>query len=96
MISVLSARRAGGAGTAGADPCGPGVAGSGAVLRFLAFPARTTPEYAGRVLRVSGHAQHDARTGLALYEVELSMGAAMELDAGDRDRGMGANRTVAR
>lgn len=51
--------------------------GQEAVLRFSAFPARNTPEYAGRVVRVSADAQHDDRTGLSWYEVELSMGAAI-------------------
>ena len=54
--------------------------GQEAVLRFSAFPARTTPEYGGRVVRVSADAQPDERTGLSWYEVELSMGAAVEPD----------------
>ena len=54
--------------------------GQEAVLRFSAFPARITPEFRGRVLRVSADAQHDERTGLSWYEVELSMGAAVESD----------------
>ena len=54
--------------------------GQEAVLRFSAFTARTTPEYAGRVLRVSADAQTDERTGLSWYEVELAMGAAVEAD----------------
>ncbi len=54
--------------------------GQEAVLRFSAFPARTTPEYAGRVVRVSADARHDERTGLDWYEVELEMGAAIEPD----------------
>ena len=49
--------------------------GQEAVLRFSAFPARTTPEYAGRVARVSADACHDERTGLDWYDVELEMGA---------------------
>ena len=56
--------------------------GQEAVLRFSAFPARTTPEYGGRVIRVSADAQLDERTGLSWYEVELSMGAAIEPDPG--------------
>ena len=55
--------------------------GQEAVLRFSAFPARTTSEYAGRVLRVSADAQHDERTGLSWYEVELALGAGIEADA---------------
>ena len=54
--------------------------GQEAVLRFSAFPARTTPEFGGRVVRVSADAQLDERTGLSWYEVELSMGAAVEPD----------------
>ena len=56
--------------------------GQEAVLRFSAFPARVTPEYAGRVLRVSADAQADERTGASWYEVELSMGAAVDVDSG--------------
>ena len=54
--------------------------GQQAVLRFSAFTARTTPEYAGRVIRVSADAQTDERTGLSWYGVELAMGAAIEAD----------------
>ena len=54
--------------------------GQEAVLRFSAFSARTTPEFAGRVIRISADAQYDERTGLSWYEVELSMGAAVEAD----------------
>lgn len=54
--------------------------GQEAVLRFSAFPARTTPEFQGGVIRVSADAQHDERTGLSWYEVELAMGAAIEAD----------------
>ncbi len=59
------------------DQAGPG---QDAVLRFSAFTARTTPEYAGRVVRVSADAQPDERTGLSWYEVELAIGAAIEAD----------------
>lgn len=54
--------------------------GQGAVLRFSAFPARTTPEFEGRVLRLSADARHDERTGRSWYEVELGMGATIEAD----------------
>ena len=54
--------------------------GQDAVLRFSAFPARTTPEFHGRVIRMSADAQHDQRTGLSWYEVELGMGTAIEAD----------------
>ena len=52
-----------------------------AVLRFSAFPARITPEFAGRIRRVSADAVHDADTGLDWYEVEVTMGRAIEPDA---------------
>ena len=55
--------------------------GQEAVLLFSAFPARTTPAFAGRVLRVSADAAHDPRTGLEWYEVEVRMGAAIEAEA---------------
>ena len=50
-------------------------AGQDAVLLFSAFPARLTPEYAGRILRVSADAQRDERSGLDWYEVEVAIGA---------------------
>ena len=55
--------------------------GQEAVLRFSAFPARTTPEFTGRVLRVSADAQDDGRTGHSWYEVEVEMGRAILPDA---------------
>ncbi|MDE0059551.1 MAG: HlyD family type I secretion periplasmic adaptor subunit [Defluviicoccus sp.] len=48
--------------------------GQPAVLRFSAFPARETPEFDGRVVRVSADAVRDAETGLSWYEVQLTMG----------------------
>ena len=45
--------------------------GQRALLRFPAFPARATPEFAGHVIRLSADAMRDDRTGLAWYEVEL-------------------------
>ena len=45
------------------------------MLRFSAFPARTTPEYEGEVVRVSADALADERSGLAWYEVEIAIGA---------------------
>ena len=56
--------------------------GQEAVLRFTAFTARTTPEFAARVQRVSADARHDARTGLDWYEVELAVGRAIRREAG--------------
>ena len=52
--------------------------GQDAVLRFSAFPARTTPQFEGKVLRVSADAEPDPHTGLAWYEVEVAMGRAIE------------------
>ena len=51
--------------------------GQETVLRFPAFSARTTPQFAGRVLRISADASRDERTGLSWYEVEVAMGAAL-------------------
>ena len=55
-------------------------AGQEAVLRFSAFPARTTPEFEGRIRRVSADTVHDERTGLSWYEMELEVGRAVEPD----------------
>ena len=49
--------------------------GQPATLRFSAFPARTTPEFEGRVERVSADALRDADRGLSWYQVEVSLGA---------------------
>ena len=56
--------------------------GQDAVLRFSAFPARVTPEFGGKVLRVSADAQRDERTGFTWYEVEVSMGTAIAPEDG--------------
>ena len=42
-------------------------------LHFLAFPARETPEFDGRVVRVSADAVRDAEGGISWYEVELAL-----------------------
>ena len=55
--------------------------GQEAVLLFSAFSARTTPEFEGRVLRVAADATYDERTGLSWYEVEFSMGRAVQPEA---------------
>ncbi|MYD99960.1 MAG: HlyD family type I secretion periplasmic adaptor subunit [Alphaproteobacteria bacterium] len=47
--------------------------GQPALLRFSAFPARETPEFDGRVVRVSGDAVRDPNSGLSWYEVQLAM-----------------------
>ena len=49
--------------------------GQPAMLRFSAFPARTTPEFEGRVEQVSADALRDADRGLSWYQVEVSLGA---------------------
>ncbi len=48
--------------------------GQAATLRFSAFPARTTPEFDGRVERVSADALRDAESGRSWYQVEVSLG----------------------
>ena len=52
--------------------------GQSAVLRFSAFPSRTTPRFEGHILRVSADATHDERTGMSWYEAEVAMGGALE------------------
>ena len=52
--------------------------GQAAVLRFSAFPSRTTPRFEGHIVRVSANATRDERTGLSWYEVEVAMGGALE------------------
>ena len=47
--------------------------GQPAMLRFSAFPARQTPEFDGRVVRVSADAMRDQRSGLDWYEVVLAV-----------------------
>ena len=48
--------------------------GQAATLRFSAFPARTTPEFDGRVERVSADALRDPDSGQSWYRVEVSLG----------------------
>ena len=55
--------------------------GQEAVLRFSAFPSRTTPRYEGRILRVSADSGRDERTGLSWYEIEVAMGKALESES---------------
>ncbi len=47
--------------------------GQEAVLLFSAFPMHRSPEFPGRVVRVSADAVHDAETGQSWYEVELAV-----------------------
>ena len=55
--------------------------GQEAVLRFSAFPSRTTPRFNGSIVRVAAGATRDERTGLAWYEVEVAMGHALETES---------------
>ncbi len=57
--------------------------GQPAVLRFSAFPARTTRDYEGEVVRVSADALADERSGLAWYEVEIAIGAPVGPESGN-------------
>ena len=50
--------------------------GQEAVLRFSAFQMHQSPEFPGRVVRVSADAISDAETGQSWYEVELGLAAA--------------------
>ena len=50
--------------------------GQEAVLRFSAFQMHQTPEFPGRVVRVSADAVHDAESGQSWYEVELALAPA--------------------
>ncbi len=61
--------------------------GQEAVLRFSAFQMSQSPEFPGRVVRVSADAVQDADTGQSWYEVELAMAGDGEAE-GDllRDR----------
>ena len=61
--------------------------GQEAVLRFSAFPARETPEFDGRVVRVSPDAVRDEESGLSWYEVELALVAP---DGGSTGAGDGS------
>ena len=55
-------------------------AGQEAVLLFSAFPARVTPEYSGRIERVSADVTRDERTGYEWYEVEVAVGGPAETE----------------
>jgi HlyD family secretion protein len=47
--------------------------GQGAVLRFVAFSQRTTPELAGAVIRISADVSEDAKTGARFYTIRLDV-----------------------
>lgn len=49
--------------------------GQPAVLRFLAFNQRTTPEINGAVKRISADAMHDQRTGATYYTIRIALAA---------------------
>jgi HlyD family secretion protein len=54
--------------------------GQSATLRFSAFPARTTSEFAGSVKRISADAVRDADTGRSWYLLEVAIGGPIEPD----------------
>jgi HlyD family secretion protein len=47
--------------------------GQTAVLRFVAFNQRTTPELAGTLIRISADVSEDAKTGSRYYTIRLSV-----------------------
>ena len=47
--------------------------GQPAVLRFVAFNQRTTPELNGNITRISADVSEDAKTGLRYYTVRISV-----------------------
>jgi HlyD family secretion protein len=47
--------------------------GQSAVLRFVAFSQRTTPELAGTVIRISADVSEDTKTGARYYTVRLDV-----------------------
>ena len=49
-------------------------AGQEAALLFSAFPARVTPQFTGRVKRVSADVSRDERTGFEWYDLEVAIG----------------------
>ena len=57
--------------------------GQEAVLRFSAFQMHQTPEFPGRVVRVSADAVHDVEAGQSWYEVELALAPAEDGADGD-------------
>ena len=57
--------------------------GQEAVLRFSAFQMHQSPEFPGRVVRVSADAVHDAETGQSWYEVELGLAPTEDGAGGD-------------
>ncbi|MCC6888147.1 MAG: HlyD family type I secretion periplasmic adaptor subunit [Hyphomicrobiales bacterium] len=47
--------------------------GQAAVLRFVAFNQRTTPELNGHIARISADVSEDAKTGLRFYTIRISV-----------------------
>jgi HlyD family secretion protein len=47
--------------------------GQSAVLRFVAFSQRTTPELAGAVIRISADVSEDTKTGTRFYTIRLDV-----------------------
>jgi len=47
--------------------------GQSAVLRFVAFSQRTTPELAGSVIRISADVSEDTKTGARFYTIRLDV-----------------------
>jgi HlyD family secretion protein len=47
--------------------------GQSAVLRFVAFSQRTTPELNGTVIRISADVSEDAKTGARFYTIRLDV-----------------------
>ncbi len=68
--------------------------GQAAILRFSAFPARETPEFEGRVLRVSADVARDEVTGLSWYQVELAVNRKAGNPPGPRGRPADARRRI--
>jgi HlyD family secretion protein len=47
--------------------------GQAAILRFVAFNQRTTPELSGNITRISADVSEDAKTGLRFYTIRISV-----------------------
>ena len=59
--------------------------GQEAIIRFTAFPYRSSPERMGRVVQVSADAFTDPSVGESWYEAELSIEPPPHADAADAD-----------
>ena len=67
--------------------------GQPATLRFSAFPARTTPEFRGRVEQVSADALRDPQSGRSWFQVEVSLGGPADHGGGDATESTGLTLT---